>query len=211
MGIWDKLVPKEYGFYDLFNRHAACMLDAAKTFQLLTEEWPDATGRARRIEEVEHECDSIAHMTIDLLHHTFITPLDRDEITQLISTMDDVADLIDAAAQRVFMFAIPRMPGKLRELARVLVRAADLVVEVVGKLRDLKDVERMRAIFVEIHRTENEGDGCLRAGMVELFRDSADDPMAVIKLKEILEIVEEAIDQCEDVANIVEGILLEHS
>ena len=120
--MWDKLMPKEYGFFDLFDRHAAATLDAARTLVQVLEGWPESAGRVRRIEELEHECDSIAHMTIDLLHRTFITPMDRDEILALISKMDDVTDSIEAAAQRLGLFDIRTVPPKLVEMARVLNR-----------------------------------------------------------------------------------------
>lgn len=209
--MWNKLVPKEYGFYDLFNRHAASTLDGARTMVAVAEEWPEAAGRVRRIEEIEHECDSITHMTIDLLHRTFITPIDRDEILRLVSTMDDVMDLIDSAARRLVMFEIKTMPPKLREMTKVLLRTMELVVQVVEKLRTIKDIDPMRAIFIEIHRLENEGDGLHRTALVDLFRECAQDPLLVIKLKEIYETVENAIDRCEDIANVCEGILLEHA
>jgi hypothetical protein len=109
------------------------------------------------------------------------------------------------------MFEIRTVPARLREMARVLVRTQELVVDAVARLHPLKDIDRLREIFKEIHRLENEGDGLLRAGLVELFRENASDPLTVIKLKEIYETVEMAIDRCEDVANVIDGISLEHS
>ena len=209
--MWDKLVPKEYGFYDLFNKHATAGLDAAKTLVIAAEEWPHSEGRVRRIEEIEHECDTLAHMSIDLLHRTFITPLDRDEIMALVSGLDDIVDLIDSAAQRMVMFEILSVPPKMTELARVLCRTQEQVVSLIGMLRGIKHVEPLREIFKEIHRLENEGDGLHRAGLVELFRTSSGDALTVIKLKEIYETIEAAIDRCEDVSNTVEGITLEHT
>lgn len=208
--MFNKLMPKEIGFFDLFNNHATHSLDAGRTLVTLLSEWPASEGRIHRIEELEHECDSTAHMVIELLHRTFITPLDRDETMNLITTQDDVVDSIEAAAHRLAMFAIDRVPARLVELAKVLVRAQEKLVELVALLRSFKNFDRMQVIIIEVHRLENEADGLFRAGLAELFREHANDPMTVIKLKELYEIVEEATDQCEDVAEIIEGIALEH-
>lgn len=211
LAMWTKLIPKEYGFYDLFNKHAAAGLDAAKMLVAAMEEWPNGEGRIRRIQELEHECDGIAHMTVDLLHRTFITPLDRDEITDLVSGLDDVVDLIDAGAQRLILFEIRCIPPKLLEIAKVLCRTQEHVVTLIGKLRFIRNVEPIREIIQEIHRLENEADGLHRAGLASLFHEPNADALNVIKLKEVFEIVETAVDRCEDIANVVDGISLEHA
>ena len=208
--VWEKLTHRHYGLFDLLNRHAAATLDAAQNLVTIAKEWPEAAGRIRRVEELEHECDSIAHMTIDLLHRTFITPLDRDETVRLIVKMDDVIDSIERAAKRMLLFEIGPLPWKLQEMIRVVNRAQEQVAAVVGMIRGFKHTEKLREIIREIHRLENEGDGLHHAGLSELFRDYAGDPLTVIKLKEIYETIEQAIDQCEDIANIVERIVLEH-
>lgn len=208
--MFNKLRPREIGFFDLFNQHAALSLDAGRTLVILLAEWPGSEGRIRRVEELEHECDSTAHMVIDLLHRTFITPLDRDETMKLITKLDDVTDSIEAAAHRLPMYAIDQVPARLIEMAKVLVRAQENLVELVGLLKDFKQMDRMKALIIEVQRLENEADGLHRAGLTELFHDHAQDALTVIKLKEIYEIVEAATDQCEDVAEIIEGIALEH-
>jgi predicted phosphate transport protein (TIGR00153 family) len=208
--MFNKLRPQEIGFFDLFNRHASLSLDAGRTLVLLLTEWPEGEGRIRRTEELEHECDSTAHMVIDLLHRTFITPLDRDETMKLITKQDDVVDSIEAAAQRLQMYDIGKVPAKLVELAKVLVRAQEKLVDLVALLRDFKQMDRMKELIIEVQRLENEADGLHRSGLAELFRQHANDPMTVMKLKEIYEIVEDATDHCEDVAEIIEGIALEH-
>ena len=209
--MWDKLMGKEYGFFELFNRHATATLDGVRSLVTVAEEWPaEAAGRIRRVEELEHECDTITHMTIDLLHRTFITPLDRDEIVRLVSKMDDVMDSIERAAKRMLLFEVHSLPKKLIEMIRVLCRAQEQVELAVKMIRGFKQGEKLREVFKEIHRLENEGDGLHHAGLTQLFRENADDPLEVIKLKEIYETIEQAIDQCEDIANIVESIVLEH-
>ncbi len=207
----EKFFHREYGFFDLFNRHAATTLDAANSLLTIAEQWPsEEAGRVRRIEELEHECDTIAHMNIDLLHRTFVTPLDRDEIVALISALDDVMDWIERAARRMHLFDVPTIPKKLVEMIRVLSRAFEQVVRAVELIKGFKHGEQLREVFKEIHRLENEGDGLHHAGLTQLFRENANDPLTVIKLKEIYEAIEHAIDKCEDIAHIVERIVLEH-
>ncbi|MBP7125801.1 DUF47 domain-containing protein [Myxococcota bacterium] len=209
--MWEKLAPREIGFFDLFIRHSKAGLDAGKTLVEALDQWPrGAEGMVRRIEEIEHECDTIAHMTIDLLHRTFITPLDRDETLKLISKMDDVVDGIESAAQRMLLFDVQKVPARLVDLARVVMKEQEVLVDLVPLLHGFKHPERIRALIIEVQRLENEADGILRAGLGELFRDYRSDPLAVIQLKELYERIEDASDQAEDVAEIIEGITLEH-
>ncbi|HOU53898.1 MAG TPA: DUF47 family protein [Myxococcota bacterium] len=209
--MWEKLAPREIGFFDLFIRHTKAGLDAGKALVDALEQWPrGAEGMVRRIEEIEHECDTIAHMTIDLLHRTFITPLDRDETLKLISKMDDVVDGIESAAQRMLLFDIQKVPPRLVDLARVVMKEQEVLVELVPLLHGFKHPDRIRSLIIEVQRLENEADGILRAGLGELFRDHRGDPLLVIQLKELYERIEDASDQAEDVAEIIEGITLEH-
>jgi len=209
--MWEKLAPREIGFFDLFIRHARAGLDAGKTLVEALEQWPrGAEGMIRRIEEIEHECDTIAHMTIDLLHRTFITPLDRDETLKLISKMDDVVDGIESAAQRMLLFDVQQVPARLVDLARVVMKEQEVLVELVPLLHGFKHPERIRELIIEVQRLENEADGILRAGLGELFREHRSDPLMVIQVKELYERIEDASDQAEDVAEIIEGITLEH-
>jgi uncharacterized protein len=211
--MWRKLfggLSGQFGFYDLFNRHAATTLEAAKCLLELCDEFPTIKGKVARIEELEHECDSITHMTVDLLHHTFITPLDRDEILNLISKLDDVMDYIDRASKTMLFFELDSVPGKLKDMIKVLNRALEAINEAVKLIPGFKYGDKLREIHKEIHRLENEGDGFHHAGIIELFHDNVDKPLVVIKNKEIYETIEEAIDTCEDIADIIENIVLEH-
>lgn len=208
--MWRKLAPREYGFFELFNRHANTTLEGTRLLVTLVENWPDGAKEMSRIEELEHECDSITHMTVDLLHRTFITPLDRDEIHNLISKLDDIMDTVEVASRRMRLFEIQSCPDKLKELVRVLNQSTEKVVLAVKMLHNLKHTDELREVFKEINRLENVGDSLFHSALQDLFKNNANDPLTVIKLKEIFESIEWAIDRCEDVADTVEGIVLEH-
>ena len=204
------LISKEFGFYDLFERHAQTTLDAAKAMQEAVNHLGNNTEVISRISELEHKADELTHMTVDLMHRTFITPLDRDEILKLISRMDDVVDFIDAAALRLVLFEITEVPERLAQLCQVLIDAQVQICDMVVLLRKIKGND-IHKHGMEINRLENQADQLHRDGLAELFHRYRHDPLLVIKLKEIYEILETSIDSCEDVANIVEGIVLEHS
>ncbi|MBI5490960.1 MAG: DUF47 domain-containing protein [Deltaproteobacteria bacterium] len=201
---------KQFGFFDLFDKHATLVLEGTKVLADVAETWPEKQETAHRVEEIEHECDSVAHMTIDLLHQSFITPLDRDEILRLVSRLDDVIDLTDSAERRMGLYELGPLPEELKRMTRVLHEAMERVLELVRLLNGLKKVDRMRELFQEINRLENEGDTLMHAALAHIFKAHANEPLTVIKLKEVYETVEMALDRCEDVANVIEGIVLEH-
>lgn len=205
-----KLMPKQYGFFDLFEKHAQTALEGAKVFARAIKNWPQGPDDLNRVEEIEHECDTIAHMTIDLLHRTFITPIDREQILKMISILDDIIDQIHAAAQRMRLFELKTVTPELKEMVDVLLESQKCVTEMVHVLRTMDKQDKAHEISMEIHRLENKGDRLFREGLASLF-SSDKDVMCVIKLKEIYETVEDGIDACEDAANMIDGILLEIS
>jgi predicted phosphate transport protein (TIGR00153 family) len=204
------LLPKEYSFFDFFEDHASKCVEGAHLLRELMGDVGRAESLVPRIKDVEHEGDKITHQTVGTLHKTFITPIDREEIHHLISGMDDILDCIDAASQRILLYEIKEVTPESRELCDVLVKATDQVKEAVAGLRRLKHPAEILKLCVEINRLENEADTTLRKGMARLFKESKD-PIHVIKWKDIYELLEEATDRCEDVANIIEGVVLEHA
>jgi uncharacterized protein len=204
------LLPKEYGFFDFFEQHASKCVAGAELLLQMLRDVRAAAGHAKEIKDIEHAGDKITHHTLETLHKTFITPLDRDEIRQLIAGMDDILDAVDATSQRIVMYDIQEVTPEAQELGAVLVQATEQVKEAVRGLRRLKYPMDVLKICVEINRLENEGDTILRKSMARLFKESTD-AIYIIKWKEIYEFLENAIDSCEDVANIIEGIVLEHA
>ena len=202
-----RLIPREARFFDDFVamaeqiRLAATMLE-----EMLAPERP-IWDKADQIKEVEHKCDFLTHEIIQRLHRTFVTPLDREDIHTLARSLDDVMDAIDASASVVRLYSIERVRPDARELARIIKASADEMVKA------LKALERRKGVAepaVEINRLENEADRVHQAAVRLLFQEERD-PIEIMKWKEILDFLEDATDRCEDVANVVEGVVVKHA
>jgi hypothetical protein len=205
-----RLLPREEDFFSLFERHAALTVEGAQEFARLVAGDRNVRALAARIKEIEHETDVITHTCVERLHTTFITPFDRDDIHRLITRMDDIIDYVESASERLALYELVEMTPEVRELADVLVRATRELVKAVSGLRDLKRPRAVLDACIEVNRLENEADQILRSAVAKLFRN-AGDPLLVMKWKEIYEALEDATDRCEDVANIIEGVVLEHA
>lgn len=205
-----KLMPRETNFFDYFERHAATTVRGARELLELATMGSDFEARARRIKDLEHEADSITHDCVEALHKTFITPLDRDSIHMLISRMDDIMDFVETVSDLCVLYGIDRMTSDSRELTQVLVEATEQLEVAVGLLRDMKNARAITERCIDVNRLENHGDEILRRAVARLFREEKD-PVEIIKWKEIYENLETATDRCEDVANILEGIVLENA
>jgi uncharacterized protein len=205
-----RLLPRDEDFFGLFERHGALTVEGAKEMQRMVQGGQNTRVIAARIKEIEHETDVITHSCVERLHKTFITPFDRDDIHRLITRMDDVMDYIEAAAIAVSLYELTDMLPPARELADVLVRSTEAVATAVAGLKNVKQSQAIIKACIEVNRLENEGDDILRNGLATLFRETKD-PLLVLKWKEVYEALENATDRCEDVANIIEGVVLEHA
>lgn len=208
--MFGRFLPKETSFFDFFEQHAALTVEGTKEFLSLVTTGANIETKAKRVSDIEHETDVITHRCVEALHKTFITPIDRDNIHRLITRMDDVMDFVEAAAERIALYELTVMTPDVRDLADVLVRAAQQVELATKGLRNLKDPQSILKQCIDINRLENESDQILRRAVAKLFKEEKD-PIVVIKWKEIYENLENAADRCEDVANIIEGVILEHS
>jgi uncharacterized protein len=204
------LLPRDEDFFGLFERHAALTVEGAREMQRLVQGGQNIRTQAARIKEIEHETDVITHACVERLHKTFITPFDRDDIHRLITRMDDVMDYIESAAFAVMLYELVEMTDPARELADVLVRSTESVAVAVSGLKNVKQSQAILDACIEVNRLENEGDEILRGALADLFRE-AKDPLLVLKWKEVYEALENATDRCEDVANVIEGVVLEHA
>jgi uncharacterized protein len=211
MTLLEKLMPKSDDFFSDFEAQAATVVEGAKLLKALLDDFTDVPAKVQAIKDVEHRADDITHRAFARLHTQFITPFDRAEIHQLLSRIDDVLDLADAAAERLGLYDIDQVLPDARELAAVLVAQAEKMSEAVAGLRDMK--KNPGAILdacKDINVLENQADTLLRRTMAKLFK-RGNDPLTVIKWKEIIDLIETATDRAEDVANVIEGVVLEHA
>ena len=185
-------------------------MEGCRAFVEMAQGKVSAAEACPRIKIIENECDAITHHVVERLHKVFITPIDRNDIYRLISKMDDVMDFVEAAAQRVSLYGVNSNNKELWDLARVLLSGSERIAEAVSGMRNLKHPELILEKCVEVNRLENEADVQLRGAIAKLFAEEKN-PIEVIKWKEIYEFLEVATDRCEDVANIIEGVVLENS
>jgi predicted phosphate transport protein (TIGR00153 family) len=204
------LIPKEFGFFDVFDEHAAICVEGAQTMMDMLDHYGEAPAKVRRIKDIEHKADDITHRTMEMLHKTFVTPIDRDQIHELISLMDDVMDLIDGAARRMMLYGVKEIPSDLKELAKTLHHATLELQKAVKGLRNMKNSEEIIKSCIEINKLENDGDAIRDAAIAKLFKEEKN-AVQVLVWKEIYGDVETAIDRCEDVANVIEGVVLENA
>jgi len=202
------LLPKENEYFSLFSQMTVKIQEASN---ILVEMMQDTAGNSesyvKQIKDVEHSCDEVTHSLSVKLNKSFITPFDREDIYTLSVALDDVIDYIDAAARAILMYDIREINEHTRRFAKVI---QGLAIELHSAISMLEKPDGMNEHIVEIHRLENEADDIYFRAIGELFHNSTE-PITVIKLKELYEILENATDRCEHVANIVEGIILKHT
>ena len=208
--MFGRFMPTEGKFFDLFNAHAELCVKGSKEMVALMTNFVDLEIRVHAIEAIEKEADKVTYNTIELLHKTFITPLDRDDIHKLITRMDDILDLLEDAAQTISLYDIREITPEAKRLAELCLACAEKVKAAVALLHNMDNSREILAICEEIDRLESDADHVMRAAMSKLFRDEPD-VRNLIKLKAIYEILETVTDRCEDVANIIEGIIVENA
>ncbi len=197
-------------FYDLFERGAAKVHEGATLLEELVRDVSGVLLKAKKLKEVEHEGDLITHETMERLHKTFVTPLDREDIHDLVTSLDDILDFIEATSERLALFKISQNTPDALVLVDILVRCVRETEKAISCLRNLNGPDLILRHCIEINRLENEGDFASRSAIARLFEESGD-PLTVMKWKEIYENIENAIDRCEDVANVLEGIALKNA
>jgi predicted phosphate transport protein (TIGR00153 family) len=200
-------LPKNADFNSLFDQASANLLKAVCLFRDAVGDLNGLRGNVEKLKELEHEGDRLTHKTLDILNTTFITPFDREDIHALATRLDDILDSVDAAAQRMIVFRIDAVPSRFVKLADLLVESTRAVQKAVQALPDRKKREVALASCVEINRLENEADVIHREALGELFANSHD-AVGVIKLKDLFAFVEDATDRCEDVADVIQTIIL---
>jgi len=204
------LMPRQDKFFVLFEESAKNIARASQLFKELVCDWNDVKSKVEKIDELEHAGDTITHKIMAESHRSFVTPFDREDISALAHSMDDIIDFVHSAAYCMQLYKIDQPTQRAKELADIIVQASDEVAYAVNLLRRKSDLKEMMKKCVEINRLENIADGIYRSAMAELFEDSKD-MASVIKWREIYELLESATDRCEDVANVLEGVALKHA
>ena len=208
--MFGRLMPKEGRFFDFFSEHAALVVEGAQELNALLSDMANREAHAQNVSAIEKKADKITHDTVAMLHQTFITPIDREDIHKLISRMDDILDLMEDVAECVILYDIRDVPDAARKLAEICVSCSERVKTAVGLMSNMDNAKAILKICSEIDTLESDADRVLRSAMSKLFRDEPD-TRQLIKLKAIYELLETVTDRCEDTANVIEGIVLENS
>ncbi len=204
-------IRREEKFFKLFEESARNMVKTARRLKEMVDTWDNIEGRVAEITELEHAGDTITHQIMEQLNRTFVTPFDREDITQLAHVLDDVTDFIHAAADAMLIYKIDQPSQRAKELADIIVQAASEVERAIPRMRQHgKELKQILEHCVEINRLENMADRVFRSALAELFNDTSD-IIYIIKWREIYEQMESATDRCEDVANVLEGVALKHA
>jgi hypothetical protein len=213
MRFLSALMPREARFFALFNQHAELIVAGGRATVDLVRDYADTARRAALIEQIsdiERRADKFTYETVQLLHATFITPFDRNDIHRLISGMDDILDLMQDSAESMHLFDIQTLPPEAMRMAELLDACCIRVKEAVGLLSSMDNATKALALAQEIDGLESEADAVMRAGISKLFREEAD-VRQLIKHKNVYEYLENAIDKCQDVANVIEAVVVENA
>ena len=202
-----RFLPRQENFYDLFDRQAENLVDGAQMLRELLRDFEDVGAKHARIKQRESEGDEITHEIMRALNTSFVTPMDREDIHALASGLDDILDFAEAVADLILLHRVESPLPEMGQQAEVLVKATEEIQQALRALRSFKGLDRY---FVEINRLENEGDRIYRGTVAKLFSGEFK-AMDVLKWKDLVDQMEEAIDGCEDVANAIESIVLKHA
>ncbi|MCL4772825.1 MAG: DUF47 family protein [Burkholderiaceae bacterium] len=211
--MFGRLMPREGNFFELFDQHAQHIAAGSHELARLMTDYGDIAARRQHIDAIdraEKDADKVTHETVTLLHKTFITPFDRDDIHSLITKMDDILDLIQDVAESAMLYDLQRISPEAQQLAEINEMCCDRVKAAVNLLDSMENAETILKLCTEIDRLESDADRVMRSAMSKLFRDESD-VRQLIKLKAIYELLEAVSDKCEDVANVIEGVVLENA
>jgi hypothetical protein len=205
------LFTKDTSFYDLLEEQADTAHKAAETFLKLTDDWKHLLNYVEELDEIESAGDDLCHQLTNRVDATFVTPLDKEDLHALVGGLDDITDCIDAATSRLAIYQIPGPRPDLSALVRLLVNITAATRKAVGHLRNLKARTKLQATLIRIHELENQADLGFRNALGDLFNAPDAEPINVMKWKEIYDRIERAMDKCEDVANMVESVVVKYA
>lgn len=208
-----RFMPREGQFFDLFNRHCSYVVEGSISLQRLMNEFDDEESRKSLLEQIdraEKSADRVTDETISLLHRTFITPFDREVIHSLISRLDDILDMIQDVAESATLYDLQRTTAETRQLAELTQMCCERVASAVAMLDNMDNASAILRLCHEIDQIESDADRVMRSAMSRLFREESD-VRQLIKLKAVYELLESVTDRCEDVAKLIEGVVLENA
>jgi uncharacterized protein len=205
-----RLLPRAPKFFDLFDRDTDVLVRAAEEFCRFLDTSSDAREHSQRLKELEHEADKVTHEAMELLHRSFITPLERGDLRRLILALDNIVDYLDDAARRIAIYEVGTILPEVSAMGTVIVDLARAVRSAVHELRHVRKKNQILPWCIEIQRLENLGDHLHHIALASIFKLGVD-PLLVMKWKEIIDLIEAAMDAAEDVAHVIEGILLENA
>ena len=209
MGVLSWLIPQEKHFFDMIEQQSKNVLTGVDAMLDMLEHYTDINTKREKIKQIENQGDKMVHDVFAELNKTFITPIDREDISKLTSSLDDILDNLEAVSERLVIYEIKKPPMYMLDFARTLRKAAFNMDEGINLLRNFKEAKQIRDFCREIHTLENEGDRLLRKATAELFTKK--DPIEIIKMKELYDNMEAAIDRCEDVADVIGDILVKYT
>lgn len=205
-----RLFPKEENFFELFEELADKISEGGQLFLEMTQNHDYSEPKVVRLKEIEHEADVITHKTYEKMHKTFLTPIDREDIYALVNKMDSIMDVIEATAVRIYLYKVKKPSDEIIIQARIINESIKTIKNIVHAMRNMKNSKMILDGCVKINTLENEGDVAIRTIMANLFENEKD-AIELVKWKDIYQLLEEALDVCEDVSNTVEGIVLKHA
>lgn len=209
MNILSWFVPHEKQFFDLIEKQSSNVVKGTVKLEDMLKDYKDLENKRKNIKKIESDGDSMVHQIHEELNKTFITPIDREDITALVSSLDDILDFAEAVSERMILYEIKQPPKHMVEFAVTLRKAAENVNRAIMLIKDFKNAKKIRAYIKEIHTLENQGDDLLRAAMADLFKKH--DPIEIIKMKELYDNMETGIDKCEDAADVIGDILVKYA
>jgi hypothetical protein len=209
MGILSWLIPQEKHFFDMIEQQSKNVLEGVNALVNMLEHYYEIDKKREKIKQIENDGDKMVHDIFSELNKTFITPIDREDICKLTSSLDDILDNLEAVSERLIIYEIKKPPQYMLEFAKILQKTTLNVNEGINLLRNFKEAKQIRAYCKEINTLENEGDILLRKATADLFKKK--DPIEIIKIKELYENLEAAIDRCEDVADVIGDILVKYT
>jgi predicted phosphate transport protein (TIGR00153 family) len=212
MRLLSMLMPQERKFFALFNQHASLVVQGAAALVEMLDGYADGTRRdefVAKIQKIEHNADEVTHETVALMHNTFVTPFDRDQINKLIQRMDDILDLIQDTAESLMLYDVHTLTAEVRHLANLMQLSCPKVHDAVIQLSSMDNGQAILRICQEIDALESDADRVMRSAISRLFREEKD-VRQLVKLKAVYELIELATDKCLDVALVIEGVVLEN-